>query len=627
MAEEAAKAARNLKPLLALIIAAAAFATFSASLSGEFVYDDTRQIVRNTLIQEPSLYWKALTSDVWAFMADGSITASNYWRPTFTAWSILNYQLFGLDPSGWHIGSLLLHSTVSCLAFILMLRLGISRWGSFAGALLFAVHPVHTESVAWVAGTPDLLFATFLLGSLLAFDSHVRSPNRFAFGGSLVLFSAALGSKEVAMLCFPVFGALFVLSGGIVDRKIVAKRAVFAAAPFAILATLFFLLRWTVLGSVTRELNGSPDFATALLSAPSVAVFYLRQMVFPFFLAANHPVRPVEEAGILSFVVPLLISLAVLIGLWQVARRSRWGIFGLLLLLLPLLPVFNITTFLPDQMVHDRYLYLPLLGFLILLIPFAESLLGRISDRDSGPILAVLAGLVALPLAAQSFSYSRAWKNEMALWEWNVKADPESMSSFVQYGAALESEERYSEAVAAYDRSLEAGPNVLAFLGRARSNVRLGNFGEAILDLERITSLPADQVNAYSLYQAYEALAIALTASGRSEEAIEALEEAGTRLPIYRAALTAKLAVVYYQQGKKERALEVLESVRERAKSELLPESKSAIYRLGALYAEMGRREEAAAALNEYLRLTASFADENTLADRKRAEELLASLR
>src|SRR5262249_47741237 len=149
-----------------ILIAVVCVVVFANSLSGEFVYDDLRQIVRNPLIQDNSLIGQALTSDVWAFKGDGSIAASNYWRPTFIAWLILNFRLFGTAPLGWHVTNLLLHTVVCILAFLLMRRWNFSEFLAFAITLIFAVHPVHVESVAWVSGSPDLLFAAAFLGSL-----------------------------------------------------------------------------------------------------------------------------------------------------------------------------------------------------------------------------------------------------------------------------------------------------------------------------------------------------------------------------------------------------------------------------------------------------------------------------
>jgi hypothetical protein len=82
------------------VLAVVAIAVYANSTGGEFVYDDTRQILRNPLIQNNALIGKALSSDVWAFKGDGTVVASNYWRPTFTAWHILNYRLFGASPTG-----------------------------------------------------------------------------------------------------------------------------------------------------------------------------------------------------------------------------------------------------------------------------------------------------------------------------------------------------------------------------------------------------------------------------------------------------------------------------------------------------------------------------------------------
>ncbi|HUF04502.1 MAG TPA: tetratricopeptide repeat protein [Aridibacter sp.] len=627
MAEEAGNGRRNFRPLLALIVAVAVFATFSVSLSGEFVYDDTRQIVRNTLIQEPSLYWQAMTSDVWAFKGDGNVTASNYWRPTFTAWSIFLYRLFSLDPFGWHLANLLLHSLVSVLAFLLLSRWGFKPLAAFAAALVFAVHPVHTESVAWIAGAPDLLFSALLLGALLIVRGYDAANGRLRLFAALGLYALALGSKEVAMLCFPLFGLAFYRDQEADGGDPSMRTAVTFAAPFFGLAAGFFALRWIVLGSMNREIAGAPSFGEAILTAPSVLFFYIKQAVLPLELAANYGLRPVESAGIQDLVLPLAAVSAFALIIWRLLKWSPAPKLALGLLVLPILPALNITAFMPEQIVHDRYFYLPLLGLLAGVIPAAEYLFEKLFKPNGSPVFVTAVVVVSLVIAVKSFTYARVWNNDVSIWEHAVEVDPQSASNFIQYGAALEARERFQEADRAYERSLAVAPRALGYLGSGRVNIRLGKYDRAIQDLRTLTQLPTESVDAYTLYQAYEALAIALTVAGDAEGAAKVLEEASERLPIYRAALTAKLAVVYYQQGRKEEALQALESVRERARTELLPESKSAIFRLGALYAEIGRRDEAVKALNEYLQLTASFADENTLADKKQASEILAGLR
>src|SRR5215203_39545 len=242
-----------------ILIALIAFVVFANSLSGNFVYDDNRQILRNPLIQDSTLYGKALTSDVWAFKADGTIAASNYYRPTFAAWLILNFLIFGASPFGWHVLNLLLHIIVCVLAFLLLRRWNLSNYASFAVAMIFAVHPVHTESVAWISGAPDLLFSAFLLGAFWFAENIVReSPrketkpafrNRLDLLTALVFYALALGAKEIGILCFPLFFLIFAKSA-------LKRNAAKLTVPFAALAVLFFVARWLVLGAISLSPEG-----------------------------------------------------------------------------------------------------------------------------------------------------------------------------------------------------------------------------------------------------------------------------------------------------------------------------------------------------------------------------------
>lgn len=155
---------------LALVVAA----IFIGTLRGEFVYDDDGQIVQNAFLQDPSLNGKALMSDVWAFKGDRGHAWSNYWHPTFVAWLIVNANLFGVDnPVGWHVMNVLLHCLVPAMAFGLMRTLGMGRWLAAGAALVFAAHPAHVESVAWISGSPDMLMSIGLIGVR---DPRLRRP-------------------------------------------------------------------------------------------------------------------------------------------------------------------------------------------------------------------------------------------------------------------------------------------------------------------------------------------------------------------------------------------------------------------------------------------------------------------
>ena len=360
----------ELRFLLPLILVA--FLIFANSLNNEFVYDDTRQIVRNPLIQDVSLYGTALTSDVWAFKGDGTIAASNYWRPTFVAWIILNFQLFGLNPFGWHLLNILLHVGICALGFLLLRRWGMSQILAFAITLLFAVHPVHTETVAWISGSPDLLFGLFLLASLWFASNYAEKRSRLDVILAMVFYAFALGAKEVAFLCFPLYWFVFDRAKKGENKSIEKGNALAFAAPFAILAIFYFLFRWLILGEISHAVADSPNFLSAILTAPTAFIFYLKQMLFPLSLGVNYSLRPVAGFELLNFVLPLIVSIAALALFLLLVKRTFVQKIGFLLFILSLIPALNITAFPSEQIVHDRYLYLPLLGFLMLISTLSE---------------------------------------------------------------------------------------------------------------------------------------------------------------------------------------------------------------------------------------------------------------
>lgn len=642
MTETTTKNRRDL--ILLAIIAAVAFAVFANSLNGEFVYDDTRQIVRNPLIQDNSLIGKALTSDVWTFKGDGTIAESNYWRPTFTAFHILNFRLFGLNPFGWHLLNLLLHAGICGLIFLLLRRWNLSSGLAFAVALVFAVHPVHVETVAWISGSPDLLFGAAFLGSLWFADQWASEKNgKINLIIALVLYALALGAKEVAMLCFPVYFLIFsyrrnneIEPEEISKNKkskneqtnIERKTSVFnSALAFGVLAIAYFFIRWAVLGRVAQPAENAAGIYSAVLSVPSVFVFYLKQIIFPITIGTNYALRPVETIDFFNFILPLLISIPAIVLLYLLAKRSFVQKVGFALFFLPLLPTLNISAFVPEQIVHDRYLYLSVLGYLLMLFPYvAESLKRKMPDKTETGLI-ILGVLASLPLVVQTVVNNQYWKTEIALWEHNVKIDPSSSFSFMQYGNALLDSGNYSEAVEAFNKSLDNRSTSLGLMGRARANIYLKNYEEAVWDLQTVVEMPNEELNAYTLYQTYESLALALSNNGKNDRAENVLRDARKRLPIYYAALTEKLAIVLYQQNRKTEALKELEDAQPQARRELLPESKNIFMRLGMLYNEAGQNDRSRESFQEYLKFSNGFNDAETLKSRQQVVELLRRLK
>jgi protein O-mannosyl-transferase len=592
-----------------VIIIAVCLSVFACSLYGDFVYDDLRQILRNPLIQDNSLIWKALTSDVWAFKGDGKSAASNYWRPTFTAFNIICFRLFGTNPFGWHLFNVLLHTGVCVLAFKLLRLWEVSAIQAFVITLIFAVHPVHSESVAWIAGSPDLLFALAFLGSLWFAQKQ-------KLWLALLLFAVSLGAKEAAILCFPLY---FLIYNQTSDKN----QSINKTLPFIGIAAAYFVVRVLVLGEISFPRDDSPSLLNTILSIPLMFAFYVGQIIFPNELSANYPLRPVESVTLITFILPLIMSVAVLIGLYWLAKSSFVQKIGLALFLLPLIAAMNASAFPAEQIVHDRYLYIPLLGYLLVIVP----VLAEMCDKLNKHIFLAAGIILCLLLSFQTYVYNKVWKDDLTLWENAVKIDDKSASNQLQYGTFLLPVNKNVEAAKAFSDSIKLKESQGAYNGRARANIALKKLPEAEKDALKAVELGNNDGELYTLYQSNEILAIAYVEQKKYDEAIKSLTESRKKLSGYYAALTEKLAIAYYQSGKKEDALRELEAVKSQARSELLPESKNVFLRLGMLYNELGRTGEAKESLQEYLKLSQTNRDLNTEQNRQQATKLLQTLK
>ena len=239
----------------------------------------------------------------------------------------------------------------------------------------------------------------------------------------------------------------------------------------------------------------------------------------------------------------------------------------------------------------------------------------------------LIAGIiVAAALSVQTFRYNAAWASDLSLWTWTRAVDDSAFTA-LQLGSALSEANRFDEAVNVYSQAIDKKPSLRAYYGRGRNQNALKRYAEAENDLTAALQTPPDGQDAYALYQVYESLGITYLEQKKFDDAIRNFLDARKALPIYSAALTEKLAVVHYQAGNKSDAVRELEGYVGQARREMLPESKNVIFRLGLLYAEQGRKDEARGALTEFLRSTAAFTDKNMAAYRNQAARALQSIK
>lgn len=546
---EAARISRQQKWLIigALIVT---FIAFWNSLDGEFVYDDQLQILKNPTIKTISNIPVMFTESVWQFMnpADREATGP-YYRPLFNIALIINYQMFQFTVIGWHLFSVFIHLLVTFLVYLLARRWGLAQEVAVAAALIFGVHPVHSESVAWVAALPDPMAGVFLLASLLLYEYHFNKPDSkpLIYGLSLAAAFFALLCKEVSVV-FPVFLIIRELldksqSTSIRDTIIrTAKRT----APFFAVVAVYMALRYAVLGFINQNEPTSVNIPLShvLLTVPSIILSYLRMLVLPYPLAVMYGNTYVESASDPRFWASALTVAAIAIAVVWMVRSSQAGLRSLVWMTLFLLPVLNLKAFRAyESLIHDRYLYLPSIGFCIL-VAMALGWIAQHFAARQREALRVAAAIVVLPMLVLTINQNATWQNEIAMTDQALKVTPNWPFLYNYIGAYHFQQNRMAEAERAYNEALKINPNYFDSLSNLGDIYRTqGKLGDA-------EQLYLKAIDAGAPYPTtYYNLGVVYTEQRRLSEAEWPLQKAIELEPGYTKALY-NLGWVYDNQGK-----------------------------------------------------------------------------
>jgi Tfp pilus assembly protein PilF len=462
----------------ALLVAAAAALPYLQTLAFGFVFDDHGQIAGNPRVQS----WRHLagyfTGDVWRSPAG---FPGNYYRPLFLLWLLVNYTLFDGWPVGWHLTSVLLHVLASLMVWLVGRRLGGPTAGLIAG-VLFAVHPIHVEAVAWISGAPEPLLAVFLLSAFWCYLEDRRAL-------SLLAYALALLSKETAV----VLSLLVAAHAGICrsagaparDR---ARGALRHAVPYVLLTAVYGVARQAALGGLGHARRNVP-LGTMALTWPLLLFTYLKKLFWPVGLSAFDDTRYVTAPDLVHFVLPGLALAATAVALSVLARRAASGViaFASLWMLIPILPVLNTSVFF-RELVHDRYLYLPSVGFAVLVAAAAAG------------VRAPVAALVACLLASLTVRETIPWATDRRLYERGVSVAPGS--AMARHGLAVEMDKlgRDDVAKALLEDNVARDPEYwLSVLALGILHYRHGRYDAADRYLTRALALTPDLASAHDL--------------------------------------------------------------------------------------------------------------------------------
>jgi hypothetical protein len=482
-------------PLPAAILAAT-FLAYSGTLALGFVLDNHLLILTNDSIRSWHYFPGYFASHVWSFRYPHLLT--NYYRPLSLTWLLLNYMLFGLHPWGWHLTSVFAHVAVTFLVYRLCFRLTGDAWVATVAGLLFGLHPVHVEAVAYINTEPLSIF--LMLGALLAFCRSQESRHRLRWlATSLALTVAALLSKESGMV-LPILigGYVWIYAGaggresapgGFAEQFVPRLRsALLASLPFWAVVLAYVPMRIWALKGFAHVITPLP-LSTELFTIPSVLLFYLRLLVWPSGLSCYYDTPYVSAPGWRDFILPaaVLASVAVALAFWYRHARQRAPqeakaiAFATFLTILTLVPVLNFR-FLPEgEIAHDRYVYLPSVGFALLVaIALRQALRGRGYFQPRPAWVAAGTLVACLLMGFATLRQSLYWSDDLSL---NFRAHeiaPHNISATTSLAAAVAQRGMDGLAMALYQQALAIQPDFW------RANVNLaylyyahGDFPEA----------------------------------------------------------------------------------------------------------------------------------------------------
>jgi tetratricopeptide (TPR) repeat protein len=474
-----------------LILLAAVVLVYLQSLSFEFVnYDDPDLVSQNgEFLANPVNALKAFTTH--AFTSHREESA--YYRPVLLVSYIIDYQVWQLNPLGYHLTNLLIHAAAAFFLFRLLVAMGLDQLAALAASMLFALHPVQTESVAWIAGRNDALVGLFII---LMMYWYVERDTKPATAGRSTILSAgafllALFTKESAAF-FIVLPALYEL---VVKRTppgvlLAGGRRTLAIAYGATLAG-YLLIRLALFGEVigAERLYGVIPPGTRLMMVPGMFAEHLWLLVAPYRLAVVHPLE-----NVLWFNAPWTIAAyAVVAGfaaaLWWSWKRDRTACFALLWVGVGLVPVLNI--FPVAVPVLEHRLYISVAGLAIAAVVLVRRFVPESASR-------IVIGCLIVAAGAGSFLRTPVWKNSENLWTDAIAKEPDASRAFFNLAGYYFEKQQYDKTIGLMIGYLRLKPeDVLGHMKLRQTYLLAGRYPEANAISRRMIALAPHNANRY----------------------------------------------------------------------------------------------------------------------------------
>lgn len=542
----------------ALALAVATVALFAPARNFTFInFDDNVFVFANDQVSR-GFTWEGVK---WAFLS----ADIDYWRPLSWLSHMIDVELFGLRPGWHHLTSVVIHAANAALLFLALRRLTARHFPSLLVAALFAWHPLHVESVAWIAERKDVLCAFFWFLGLWCYAGYAKEPSRRGFAAVVVCFALGLMSKPM-ILTFPFL--LLLLDVWPLRRAeftgdwrqfasrfgplVLEKIPLFALMTLATAAT--YIAQRDVGAMMAEEVH---PLAARLANAPVSYARYLGLAIWPVDLAILYPMPGAWAAWQVGGALALLAAVT-----WGCARRlaqQPWMAVGWFWFLGTLVPVIGLVQ-VGEQSIANRYTYVPLIGLFIALAWSLDALRARLPGGSRG--LAMLAAVVLVLCATGTRQELSHWRDGITIFEQAVRVTRDNYVAMTNLGNNLARTGQQQRAIDLYQQALKVSP-----------------------------------ASAETHYN----LASSLADTGQPQTAEKHYREALRARPSHAMAHN-NLANLISDQGRNAEAIPLYE-----ASLKLKPGNVAARFNFGITLADLGRPQEAAAQFEEAVRQQPNF--------------------
>jgi len=460
--------------LAAAIVVIISILIYLPSLNGDFVWDDISLIKYNKNIDNFHSFISNIFSDFWE--GTDSDNKSGYFRPFINFTYFLDRFLYKDNPAGFHVTNIIFNSLSVFAIIFLFYNFTKNVKGTALAGLIFALHPVHVEAVAWISGRTDVIATCF---SLWAFYFYLKFVSKREFIFSIlsgILFLLGLFSKEIAvtlLIIVPLYDFL-------VNRKI-QKRTWLILFVYIALFLVYLLMRFFALKG---SFGGSPHgyfgtgFYSTMLTMVRVFVRYILLSIIPYKLCPDYGLVPsisMTEHAVVSSGVLLLIF--VLVG-WYFIRKTRLFAFLYWWFFIGLLPVSNIVPI--DALMAERYLYFPTAGFAMLVALFIIRVNVKLKFSLKALVIDLILFIILAFYSIKTVNHIYVFKDEKTLFKATVKACATSPRAHYNYGTALAKSGHIKESIPLLSKAILLKPDYpQAHMNLAKSYEDIGNLKKA----------------------------------------------------------------------------------------------------------------------------------------------------